>query len=229
MVNEKELLRNLMWTSCRYCIGRHSYVSSYAKDIGEYFYSKLTDSELLQQAYDIRRQIADYLKIQPFNFHIHFGYSNEKNKPLEMFFEFANIQDTTDKDWLNKVSHIDAYCASDDSVKYDVGYYENVPYTATVYEHEILDLLPWMDLASLFDVKSHKLVTYENENGALEKVLCYESYINKCVEEKRDKCFSYLKPTPWKYKKVYRPVENGVSNLYIESSYIRKIENINIT
>lgn len=225
MFDGKEFLKNLMWTSCRYCIGRHSYVSSFAKDIGKYFYYKLNDNDLQQQAYDIRRQIADYLQFQPFNFQIQFDYSKEKSKPLELFFEFVNTQDTTDKEWLSKISHIDAYCGSDGSVKYDVEHYKNIPYSTTVYEHEILDLLPWMDLASLFDVKNHKDVWYDDGKDKHGHIKCYESYINETVEEKREGAVVYLTPTPWKYKKVYRPVMDGVSNSYIEPSIIKKIEN----
>ncbi len=224
MVDEKQLLKDLMWTSCRYCIGRHSYVSSYAKDIGEYFYNKLNNDELQQQAYDIRRQISDYLQFQPFNFHKQFDYSKEKTKPLEEFFEFVNTQDTSDVNWLNKVSHVDVYKASDGSIKYDVAYYENAPYTVSVYEYEILDLLPWMDLASLFDIKNHKLAITEDDKGNVKEIECYESYVNETTEEKTEGNIVYLKSTPWKYKKVYRPVDNGVSNSYIEPKFIKEIK-----
>ena len=223
MVNEKSLLKDLMWTSCRYCIGRHSYVSSYAKDIGEYFFLKLNNDELQQQAYDIRRQIADYLQFQPFNFHIH-GNSKENIRPLEQFFDFVNAQNTDDIEWLNKISHVDVYQNSDGSPKYDVAYYKNAPYTGRIYEHEILDLLPWMDLASLFDVKNHKVVWYNDGKGYNGYRTCYESYINETTEESRNGAIIYLVPTPWKYKKVYRPVDSYVSNSYIEPSIIKKVE-----
>lgn len=82
-----------------------------------------------------------------------------------------------------------------------------------------------MDLASLFDVKNHKEVWYDDGKDKHGHIKCYESYINETVEEKREGAVVYLTPTPWKYKKVYRPVMDGVSNSYIEPSIIKKIEN----
>jgi hypothetical protein len=227
MESEKHFFKDLMWTSCRYCIGRHTYVTMLAKDIGEYFYDKLTNDEKEHQAYDIRRQISDCLQFQPFNFCVQFDYSKKETKPLELFFEFVNSQDTSSKDWLSKVSHVDAYKGKD-GVIFDVSYYENIPYTTTVWEHEIQDLIPWMNLASLFDVKNHKMVTCDDGKGNRMEVECYESYINESTEEKREGQIVYLTPTPWKYKKVYRPVDKGVSDTYIEPNTIKGIKDLKL-
>lgn len=225
-MNEK-FLEDLMWMACRYAIGRHSYVSSFAQDIGSYFYDKMSDTCKQDAAYDIRRQIRDNLQFQPFNFCILYNYGKECLKPLETFFEFVNTQDTTDKNWLGKVSHIDVYRNSNGECHYDVAYYEHIPFETHTYEHDILDLQPWMDLASLFDVKNHKIIVCDDGKGGISEIECYESYINETVEDSREGSVVYLKSKPWKYKKIYRPVKNGVSNSFIEPSFIKEVKNIN--
>ena len=51
----------LMWTSYRYCIGRHTYVVTMAYDIAQHYYNKLTDEQKEHAADDIRQQILHQL------------------------------------------------------------------------------------------------------------------------------------------------------------------------
>lgn len=221
---EPKFLEDLMWMACRYAIGRHSYVSSFAQDIGGYFYDKLSEARKQAVAYDIRRHISDNLQCQSFNFSISYDYGKERFRPLETFFEFVNTQDTTDENWLGKVSHIDVYRKSDGECYYDVAYFEHIPFEYPAYEHDVLDLQPWMDLASLFDVESHKIVVCDDGSGGISEIECYESYINETVEDSREGNIVYLKSKPWKYKKIYRPVKNGVSNSFIEPTMIKEVK-----
>lgn len=81
MVDEKQFLEDLMWTSYRYCIGRHTYVTMLAKDMGEYFYDKLSDERKQFIAEDIRSSIGDYLHYQSFNFTFDYTVPRNERKP----------------------------------------------------------------------------------------------------------------------------------------------------
>lgn len=224
MIDEKQFLEDLMWTSYRYCIGRHTYVTMLAKDMGEYFYDKLSNERKQFIAEDIRSSICDYLHIQPFSFHFDYSIPRGERKPMEALLEFINDNEYEDGKWLSSISDISVY-KKDGNIAYDVSRKTNPKYDIKIYEYDLLDLIPWMDLASLFDVKNHKIVVTEL-NGELKETECYESYTNETIEATCDKenCIVTVTNKPWRYKKVYRPVENGVSNRYIEPSYIVDIK-----
>lgn len=224
MIDEKQFLEDLMWTSYRYCIGRHTYVTMLAKDMGEYFYNKLSNERKQFIAEDIRSSICDYLHIQPFSFHFDYSIPRGERKPMETLLEFINNNEYEDGKWLSVINDISVY-KKDGNIEFDVSRKTNPKYDIKIYEHDLLDLIPWMDLASLFDVKNHKIVVTEL-NGELKETECYESYTNETTEETCDKENGIVTVTnkPWRYKKIYRPVENGVSNRYIEPSYIVEVK-----
>lgn len=63
-VNANVLLDTLIWSTCRYCIGRHSYVSSYASDIWRLIKEHRTEFDegrLMFLARDIRACVSEYI------------------------------------------------------------------------------------------------------------------------------------------------------------------------
>lgn len=226
-MDEKQFLEDLFWTSYRYCIGRHTYVTLMARDMAEYFYDKLSDERKNFVATDIRREIAMQLRMQPFNFDISWNYTKLSNKPMETFLEFVNRQDVSNSHWLDYIAHIDIYKAenkSGDNDDFDADIAYRTKPIISVYEYELLDLLPWMNLAALFDIKNHKWVVCDKEDGTEEIIECYESYINETEEVKCEGALRTLKTIPWRYKKVYRPVSKRLSETYIDSDFIKEIK-----
>lgn len=227
-MKEDIILEELLWTSYRYCIGRHSYVTSFAKDMGDYFYDKLNDKQKENHAEDIRMQIAERLRFSPFNFVYDYSVNRNIRMPFEDFIEFINSLNVTSSKDLADITKVEAYMENG-KIEYAISKESNANHEKTVYETDFMDLQPWADLASLFDVKKHKMITMKNADGKEETVECYESYINisetvsETVSEEGN--FITTKSIPWKYKKVYRPVEYGVSDRRCNEDFIIKIEN----
>lgn len=224
-MEDNKFIEELFWTSYRYCIGRHSYVTTYAKDMAAYFYDKMTKERKEFTAMDIRRSIADCLSFEPFGFSFDWSIPEKDRLPFETFIEFiSNYEFETDdiSKELSLIRHISVY-KKDGVIMYEVSKTKEPKYGQPIYEHEIFDLLPWMDLASLFDMKNHRIVTYEYD-GKVEECEAYESYINDAEEIGNDGPFVTYKPLPWKYKKVYRPISNLLGNSYIDPSLIKDIK-----
>lgn len=224
-MEENKFIEELFWTSYRYCIGRHSYVTTYAKDMAEYFYDRMSDEKKENTACDIRKCIADCLSFESFNFSMDWSIPEKERLPFEMFIEFLlNYEFDTDdiSKELSLIRSISVY-KEDDIIKYEVSKTDHPKYDNKLYEHEIFDLLPWMNLASLFDVKNHKFVTYEYE-GKTGECEVYESYVNDTEEVGKDGAFVTLKPLPWKYKKIYKPVSGLLGNSFIDNSVIKEIK-----
>ena len=80
----------LMWTSYRYCIGRHTYVTSLAGEIAQNYYDRLDDDRLEFTANDIRSQIYDKLQWLPFQFNIHRMYNDDPFNPIDVLMEFID-------------------------------------------------------------------------------------------------------------------------------------------
>ena len=79
----------LMWTSYRYCIGRHTYVTSLAGEMAQHYYDKLTDERMEFTANDIRKEILDRLQWLPFNFRIHRMYNEDPLNPIDALLTFV--------------------------------------------------------------------------------------------------------------------------------------------
>lgn len=219
-------LEDIFWTSYRYCIGRHSYVTSYAADMAEYFYSKLSDEKKEHYASDIRMQIEEQLHMYPFNFHYDWSIKRNERKPLEDFLEFINNQKFTNGKELTFIKNIEVF-KRDNKIQYSIARVDKLVYEHSIYEYDILDLLPWADLASLFNVKNHKMVTLRSSSGNKdERIECYESYINNSEVISTEGNYTTLKTVPWQYKKVYRPVKYGISGRFCDEQSIIKIEDM---
>jgi len=164
----------LMWTSYRYCIGRHTYVTSMAQDIASHYYNKLSPERREFTASDIRREIMDRLKWLPFNFEIHRVYNYDEFNPLDVLFTFINEQKITSFDEFVKYSKI-IYHSHENKFEFD----KCEPTIKSYFtEIEITDLIPWNDLASCFDVKNHKIIVTEHE-GKQNEYRCFKSWRQK--------------------------------------------------
>ena len=156
-LNERatEFERMLMWTSYRYCIGRHTYVVTMADEMAEHYYSRLDDAEKLHTAIDIRREIMTHLSYTlPFDFDIMYATDRELNplKTLMRFFERDGVKSGTE---LYNYSYV-GYDAKNDM--FDVS--KCKPKSIQLLQsYHIDDLIPWERLASCFDVSRHCLVT----------------------------------------------------------------------
>ena len=157
-LNERatEFERMLMWTSYRYCIGRHTYVITMADEMAEHYYSRLDDAEKLHTAIDIRREILTQLRLAlPFDFDID-AYAPDRGlnplKTLMRFFEREGVKSIKD---LYGYSYV---CYDARENEFDVRKCEpNERRSFSIYDIE--DLIPWERLASCFDVRRHCLVT----------------------------------------------------------------------
>lgn len=205
-----DFLEDLLWTSYRYCIGRHSYVCSYAFNMADYFYDRLSDDHKIHYAKDIRDCIAECLERSSFNFTYDWTVPNKR--PLEDFIECLNSLED-----VSNITHIEAYI-EDGKMNYSICRTSSHPDM-----WDIIDLLPWMDLASLFDVSNHKLVTCDNG----ETIRVYESYVQRREECEESGNLVFGKPIAWKYDKVYRPVNDKLSNITINPKHIINVQSIN--
>ena len=159
-LNERatEFERMLMWTSYRYCIGRHTYVVTMADEMAEHYYNRLDDAEKLHTAIDIRREILTQLRLSlPFDFDVNV-YANERElnplKTLMRFFEREGVKSIKE---LYNYSYV-GYDARD--YEFDVMKWKCEPKPIQLLQtYHIDDLIPWERLASCFDVSQHCLVT----------------------------------------------------------------------
>ena len=157
-LNERatEFERMLMWTSYRYCIGRHSYVVTMADEMAEHYYHRLDYAEKVHTAMDIRREILTQLRLAlPFDFDID-AYANDRGlnplKTLMRFFEREGVKSIKDLYGYSYVSY--------DAREYEFDVRKCEPNERRSFSiYDIEDLIPWERLASCFDVSRHCLVT----------------------------------------------------------------------
>lgn len=208
--DEKMFMEDLLWTSYRYCIGRHTYVSTLARDMGTYFYDKLSDGRKKGIAEDIRLQIAEKLQMEPFNFCYDWSVPRKERKPLEHLLEFINSQNFESERGLMKFTCIRVY-KQDGELKYETAKTENPKHELPIYEFELLDYLPWADLASLYDIEGHRIITVDGKEYKV-----FESYTNDNVVIKKEGNICTLKAVPWKYNKIYKIVDEWGTGKYME-------------
>ncbi len=213
-----DIVKTLFWTSYRYCIGRHSYVASYAEDMGKYFYDKLTKEEKLHNAEDIRHCISEQLGLySPFHFKVNYSIRNQDKRTWDLFIEFINS--LKDPKELSKITHIEAY-EKDGKIEYAVDRRENAEYEMPYYETDLLDLFGWVDLASLLDVECHKTIIPTKDIS--KRIECFPSWVNTLEEVGEEGIYKTYKSTPFKYKKVWKPVDGRFSQ-YIDTEDIEAI------
>ena len=219
----------LMWTSYRYCIGRKTYVSSLAGYMAKKYYPILSDERKLFTAKDIRSSILDHIRWTPFDFSYEGSVNYSQRKPVEDLMEFMKENNI---DSLEKIMGIESVSVYHDTYKDGEKHKYRIS-TQTPQQQKLINqfdiecFFPWMDLASLFDINGHKLITVEY-NGKKEKVVAFESWVGDTVECEDSP--GYFMSVPWRWKKVYKSVdryiEKGEYCGYIEPSYIKSIEDI---
>lgn len=211
----------LMWTSYRYCIGRHTYVTSLAGEIAQHYYNRLSDERMEFTAKDIRREIYDKLQWLPFNFNINRMYDSDSFNPLDVLLTFIQNNNIDTINELYKYS----------SIEYDAhnGEYMCEIKKPTIKSYfsasDIEDLIPWENLAACFDKKNHKIVTTEYE-GKTETHRCFKSWKKVSVpcEDKP----GYYRTSELGWTPIWIVVDDylktGNTNRYLIDEFITKVE-----
>lgn len=217
-----EFEKMLMWTSYRYCIGRHSYVTAMADDIGINFYSKLTEDERLRTAKDIRRQIKDCLHFLPFSFVIDKDWSDNCN-PINILMQFFQRDNVTCIEDLASYCEV-CYDAIEDRFYTEKRQSKDMSSYSSVIDIE--DLLMWDRLANFFDSRTHRKITLidGSEHIAFPHWTRYSEHIGK---NKFGYYVSQLKPFGWYIQ--YKPLDNflnGEKNLVIPKESIKYINEL---
>lgn len=217
-----EFEKMLMWTSYRYCIGRHSYVTAMADDIGINFYSKLTEDERLRTAKDICRQIKDCLHFLPFSFVIDKDWSDNCN-PINILMQFFRRADITCMEELADYCEV-CYDSKEDKFHTEKRSFRKL--NSYISVSDIEDLLVWDRLANLFDNRSHRMVTLidGSEHIAFPEWVRDSEFIDR-NEFGYDIC--RLKPFGWHIQ--YKPLNEfiaGKTNLAIPKGSIKIINEL---
>jgi hypothetical protein len=213
----------LMWTSYRYCIGRHTYVTSLAGEMAQNYYDRLDDERLEFTANDIRREIYDKLQWLPFKFEIHRMYNDDPLNPIEALMTFIDRVGINDMKQFLSYSNIE-YDVHNDKFNWEK---KNPTIKSYFSISDIEDLLPWADLASCFDKKNHKMVTLEYE-GELHTYRCFKSWRRSTVpcEDKPGWC--RMSEFGWDsvWVSVDDYVKTGKTDKYLNTDYIKEINEI---
>ena len=162
----------LLFTSYRYCIGRHSYIVDLAYDMAHNYYNRMTDDRKEFAAQDIRKTIMDNLSYYDFNFRIHRMYNYDEFNPLGTLFRFIDKENIDSINKFSKYKEIE-YDAHTGEYKFDLCEDSNFNFLFSSMDFD--DLIPWETLASLFDVKKHS--TLELIDGS--KVEAFKSWKRK--------------------------------------------------
>lgn len=219
-IDEKatEFERMLMWTSYRYCIGRHTYVVTMADEMAEHYYNRIDDAEKLHTAMDIRREIETQLRhALPFDFEIENNYGAIRTNPIQtlmFFFEKEGIKSIGD---LYKYSYV---CYNARENEFTVRKCEPKP-MQILHPYDIEDLIPWERLASCFDVSRHCLVTMKDG----QQVRAFTSWERNVIpaEEK-----GYFLNADFGWHEILVPLDEyikGNARLRINDDLITEIDN----
>ncbi|MCF0114070.1 MAG: hypothetical protein HUJ56_01865 [Erysipelotrichaceae bacterium] len=197
----------LMWTSYRYAIGRKTYVSSLASYMAHKYYPILTKQRLEFSAQDIRSCITDVLHCGFADFRYDGSVSYEEREGLPDLLRWINDNVNKDEDLIGINSiwvYKDGY-SKDHPKLYRVC--RETPARMRSFFDDYHDLLLWNDLASCFDVRNHKMLTFPNGN----QERCFESWIQDNEFVKEENGYKYYQPVKFRYKMVYRSVEDFVA------------------
>ena len=208
-----EVLKNLLWTSCRYCIGRHTYVSTYAYDYANELYGKISKDEMKHDAKDIRHEIEIYLRT-----HCGFTIVNKSEyeyDALSLYITFLNSQeDIKNYNDILHIKHIECTIDKTGDVTYNRENDDDIKFK---YFNDLYDLIPWMDLANTFDDDSHYMI--ETTTG--KQIECIKSYTNDIHSTDIGNTIQ-----PYKYHVIYKPVKNISDHVFINEDMIAKISHI---
>ena len=213
-----EFERMLMWTSYRYCIGRHTYVVTMADEMAEHYYSRLDDAEKLHTAIDIRREILTQLRLAlPFDFDID-AYAPDRGlnplKTLMRFFEREGVKS------IKKLYNYSYVCYDAMENEFDVRKCEPKP-MQILQPYDFEDLIPWERWASCFDTQKHCLVTAKDG----QQIRAFHSWARNVVPAE-DK--GYWRSADFGWHEILVPLDEflkGRSNVTINEDLIAEIDN----
>ncbi len=159
-IKDKSFLKDLIFCSCRYCIGRHTAASiGMACDIAKNAYEYLDEHDRRFLAHDIRRQINDVLHVKS-NIDICDYRSHITMDALTRIVEHI---EEAGFGYQGEGFQIDNYCFNVNQVAVEFEPYEN-SISSTYGDSFItcyMDLLPWIKLANALDVESQYEVEYK--------------------------------------------------------------------
>lgn len=164
-LNADTLLDEMMWQATRYCIGRHSYVSSYAEDYWQIIrknFGKFNYNRLKFFARDIRAEISNTI-----GYYSNIKIKNADNDRIiydaytllvEYFKRYSNI---------SSIQDFIVDCVSG-KVTHDGPYLGLRSFNPSEWEN---DLIPWIRLANCIDRQYE--ITCE-KGGKIKKVICIQ-------------------------------------------------------
>lgn len=213
----------LMWTSYRYCIGRHTYVSTLAPYMAKKYYNIIGDERKEFIANDIRSCIGDALKFGSINFTYAGSVPYEERDALSDLFEWFNVNVSEDRD----VIEIDSIECYKESYKQDAPkrFFANQKKRISVVasDSDYNDLIEWHALASCFDKKRHKSARIEF-NGEETWVECFEVWKRATAQKEN----GYFVSVPYKFERrlvsVERYLQLGSYAGYLGEEYIKEVK-----
>lgn len=160
------LLNDMLFQAMRYCIGRHSYASSYAEDYWHIIHSnfdKFTYDRLMFFAKDIRTNIAGIMGSY-YNINIKNGYNDRiVYDPYSLITEYLKKHPETS---TNVQFNID--CIAGEVTAGNTEYQNMDTFLPSYWK---IDLLPWIRLANCIDRQVE--VTCEKDDKT-EKAICIQ-------------------------------------------------------
>lgn len=220
----------MMWCAYRYAIGRHTYVNDLAYYIASHYYDRLSAERRQHSADDIRDCIATQLSFGTCcELKYEGNVSRDERKPLEDLLDFFEKNQIDSEEKILAIKEVRIYHDSykkGEEHKYNVTYQDSCK--GFFSGMNINDLIPWMELASLFDKESHKIV-HTKINDVEEDIECIVSYHNK-LEELPDQP-GYCRCINCQWEKIYIPVKDALKNSpnrsYINNQYIVSVSPLN--
>lgn len=213
----------LMWTSYRYCIGRHTYVTSLAGEMAQHYYDRLSDERMEFTASDIRREIMDHLQWLPFNFRIQRWYDSDAYNPIDVLMNFIEKYD------IKSYEEFITYNKVEYDVNHDVFTFEKKEPTFESYFNlsDIDDLIPWETLAACFDKKNHKIITTEYD-GKVNTYECFKTWVRKSVPCEDKPGYYRQAEFGWEPRWIVVDEYLKTGNIYktLNEKFITKVEDI---
>ena len=171
ILKDASFFKDLLFCSCRYCIGRHTVASIImANNIAKNAYEHLNEYDRRLLAYDIRKQINDVLQHKS-NINIHdYRYSIT----MDALTRIVEYIEDSGLDYHNDVVQLDNYDFNINQTDVTVEPYDNSDsnsYSDSFFTCYTV-LLPWIKLANALDDRSQYFVEYE-VNGEVKVELCF--------------------------------------------------------
>jgi len=192
----KGVLEDLLWTSIRYCVGRHSYVAGYYVDYAKLFYS-LDEHQLMAISRDIDEEIRRQLEIA---FNVRIQNNCDALDRFITWLQDNNIHTVAELQNI-KEAEITGLTATPETISY----VKELNVNRTASYMDITDLIGWYYLARLFDVGNHKIITTKDGN----KYRVFSAY-KEAIELEEDGRHYRTKEMYW--DKVFIMVEEFVKS-----------------